>query len=334
MVDMRNPSIPIWEGCCPAISEAIGRFQGRWRASSTDKHSVRLLKELIDPVVTAYAATLPLRYLGHVPGVGPDVKPLSEIARLIGFNAMARLQRQLLRAFTLTNNRWSAREKQFVATLETLIELVSACARKRPTKSKIRDTNLKSGRTRGFCRFCGAMAELTLFGNGSEAPKANDPEDILRLSNLYCPEHRPRLPTGEWNPAYRRAKRSLAQFDQELARLGLQSTKMQAGQAQSGDALIDSYVFHYVRKYGFQPADEAELRHHARWMVDNKVTDRKKQMVILHRYGMSQSDIARKLSIKRQAVFKALASIPEDARQLPILPGFPSHFLSSTKSYN
>jgi len=329
---MPNPSIPIWEGCHPIVAEAIERFQNRWRPSSAEKHSVRLIEELIDPAVAAYAATLPQRYLGHLPGAGSGVKPPSEIVRLVGFGAMARLQRQLLRAFVLTNNGQSASDKQLVATLETLIELICACARKRPTKSKVRDTNLNSRRIQGFCRFCGAQAELTSFKDGSDAPKADDLEDTLRLSCLYCSEHRPKLPTGEWNPAYRKAKRSLAQFDLELTRLGFQSARMQVGQAQSGDTLVDSYIYHYVRKYGFQPADEAELRHHARWMADNKLSDRKKQMVMLQRYGVSQSDIARRLGIKRQAVFKALASIPEDARQLPVLPGFPSYFLASTKT--
>jgi DNA-binding CsgD family transcriptional regulator len=332
MVDMQIPSIPIWDGCHPSISEAVKRFQDRWRPSSADKHSVRLIEELIDPAVGAYAATLPQRYLGHVPGAGTGVKPPSEIIRLVGFNAMARLQRQLLRAFTLTNNGQSSSDKQLVATLETLVELVSACARKKSTKSKVRDTNLNSRRIQGFCRFCGALAELTSFRDGSDAPKADDLEDTLRLSSLYCSEHRPKLPNGEWNPAYRKAKRSLTQFDLELTRLSLQSTRMQVGQAQSGDPLIDSYIYHYVRKYGFQPADETALRHHARWMADNKLSDRKKQMVMLQRYGVSQADIARKLGIERQAVFKALASIPEDARQLPMLPGFPSHFLSSTRT--
>jgi len=292
------------------------------------------MEELIDPAVASYASSLPPRYLGHIPGAGMGVKPPSEIVRLLGFNAMARLQRQLLRAFILTNNGQSARDKQFVATLETLIELVSACARKRPAKSKVRDTTLNSRRIQGFCRFCGALAELTSFSNGNDAPKADDQEDKLRLSGNYCAEHRPKLAKGRWNPAYRKAKRSLAHFDLELARLGLQAARMQIGQAQSGDPLTDSYIYHYVRKYGFQPADEAELRNHARRMADAKLSDRKKQMVVLQRYGVSQSEIARTLGIERQAVFKALAAIPSEFRELPSLPGFPSYFLASTKVDN
>jgi len=340
MVDMLTPSIPVWEGCEPTVSEAIKQLQVRWRPSSTNKHIVRLIGEFIDPAIAAYATTLPAHYLGHIPGAGTQIA-FSEIARSVGLTALARAQRQLLRAFILTQDGQSARDQQFVATLESLIGLIAACARKRPAKSKVRDTRLDSKRRQGLCRFCGDLAELTLFANGNDdveiyplAAAGQKRQKTLRLSDLYCVKHRPKTPKGEWNPEYRKAKRSVAHFDRELARLRLQSAKLQVGQAQSGDPLVDSYIYHYVRKYGLQPADDAELRHHARQITDMKLSDRKKQIVMLLRYGATQSEIARKLGIKRQAVFKALASIPADARKLPTLPGFSSDFLVSTKVAN
>lgn len=74
--------------------------------------------------------------------------------------------------------------------------------------------------------------------------------------------------------------------------------------------MVDSYFFHYVAGQTFQPADKAELRNQARLMVDSKLSDRKKQMLMLQWSGLNQSEIARKLGIERQAVSKALASIP------------------------
>ncbi len=59
-----------------------------------------------------------------------------------------------------------------------------------------------------------------------------------------------------------------------------------------------------------QPADKAELRNQARLMVDSRLSDRKKQMLMLQWSGLNQSEIARRLGIERQAVSKALASIP------------------------
>jgi len=313
MVDMKNdPTIVIWEGCDPTVSEAIEQFEDRWRpysASSRRYPIVGLIQELIDPAVAAYTATLPQRYLGHIPGAGTGVG-FSGIIRLVGLDAMVRMQRQLLRQFIKTEDRQTPKDRRFVATLESLIGLVWDCACKRPTKSKVRDTRLNGERLQGFCRFCGSLAELTSFAGGSDDPKADDPEEKLRLSSLYCLDHRPKLPSGAWNPVYRQARRSLAQFDLELARLNQQCAKPATAQVKSGDQLVDSYFFHYVAGQTLQPADKAELRNQARLMVDSKLSDRKKQMLMLQWSGLNQSEIARKLGIERQAVSKALAAIP------------------------
>ncbi|WP_219724846.1 LuxR family transcriptional regulator [Pseudomonas aeruginosa] len=310
---MKNdPTIVIWEGCDPTVSEAIEQFEDRWRpysASSRRYPIVGLLQELIDPAVAAYTATLPQRYLGHIPGAGTGVS-LSGIIRLVGLDAMVRMQRQLLRQFIKTEDRQTPRDRRFVATLESLIGLVWDCACKRPVKSKVRDTRLNGERLQGFCRFCGSLAELTSFAGGSDDPKADDPEEKLRLSSLYCLDHRPKLPSGAWNPVYRQARRSLAQFDLELARLNQQCAKPATAQVKSGDQLVDSYFFHYVAGQTLQPADKAELRNQARLMVDSKLSDRKKQMLMLQWSGLNQAEIARKLGIERQAVSKALAAIP------------------------
>lgn len=313
MVDMENqPAITIWDGCDPTVLEAIGQFQDRWQPYSVSSRRypvARLIEEIIDPAVAAYAATLPTRYLGYVPGAGTGVS-FSRVIRLVRLSAMVRLQRQLLRAFVLTEDRQSPRDRRLIATLESLIELVWACARKRPKKTRMPGSGLNGRRLEGFCRFCGEVAELTMLASGDDTPKADDPDDDLHLSSLYCVKHRPKLPGDVWNPAYTRARRSIAQFDLELARLSRQCAHRKKAQAASGDELVDSYFFDYVLGQTFQPADEAELRNQARLMVDSKLTDRKKQMLALQRSGFNQSEIARKLGIERQAVSKALASIP------------------------
>ncbi|WP_244876860.1 LuxR family transcriptional regulator [Acidocella facilis] len=334
---MKNfPVIRIWEGCDPTVAEAIRQFQDRWRpysGASRGKRIDRLIQELIDPAVARYAASLPQQYLSYMPGAG-GVVTLSDIVRLVGLNSMARLQRQLLRAFVSTQAEETARDQRFVATLETLLDLIRACARKPPLKAKVRDTRLNGRRAQEFCRLCGAPAELTAFAVGNDNTKRDDPGDVLRLSSVYCTDHRPQLPNGDWNPAYRKAKRSLAQFDMELARLTKQSGNWKKVEAQSGDPLVDSYIYHFIRKHHLRPGDEAELRDHARRMADGKLSDRKKQMVMLERYGVSQSDAARRLGVERQAVSKALAALPSEFRQLPNLLGFPAYFLVSTKEAN
>ena len=320
MVDMENEkTIATWEGCDPAVEKAIGLFQARWRpysASSRRYPIVRLIEELIDPAVATYTATLPQRYLGHLPGAGTGVS-LGGIIRLVGLDAMVRVQRQLLRQFIKTEDRQTARDQRFVATLETLIELVQGCACKRPAKSRVRTTRLNGERRQGFCRFCGSLTELALYADGIDTPKANDPEEELRLSSQYCLDHRPRLPSGVWNPVYRQARRSVAQFDLELARLIRQCAKRSSPHAAaSGDELVDSYFYQYFLGQTLQPADKTELRNLARLMVDSRLSDAKKRMLVLQHSGFNQSEIAKKLlsseqqPLTRQAVSKALASIP------------------------
>lgn len=331
---MLNPSILIWEDCDPTVAEAVKKLQQRWRPSSTGNsgHTVRLTTELIDSAISTYAATLPQRYLSYLPGVGTE-DSFSGIIQKFGLNTMARVQRTLLSAFRSTQHKQSPEDIRLTATLETLIGLVDAYNRKRSISTKIQDTPLDNSRAQGFCRFCGALAELTSFAEGCDEielyPTTKTPvekQKTRRLSSQYCVDHRAKLPNGEWNPEYRKAKRSEADFNLELRRLSLQSVNLSTTCAQSGDPLLDSYIYYYVRMHNFQPADEAELRHHARLMVDAKLSDRKKKIVLLQRYSLSQSEIARKLDIPRQHVSRDLAAIPDIFRQLPALIGVPSYF--------
>lgn len=309
MVDMKKQStIAIWEGCDATVSEAIEQFGDRWSAYSTASKRypiARLVEELVDPAVAAYTEEIPARYRGHIPGAGTGVA-FSAIMKLVGLPAMIRLQRQLLRAFVLTHDQQSKKDRCFIATLETLIELVTACKRKKPSSEDV--GGLNNQRLKGFCRFCGSQAELASFATGEGQ---RDPDEHLRLSNLYCTTHRPKTHDDSWNPAYRQAKRALAQFDLELARLSRQCAIRAEPKAKSGDELVDAYIFRYMLSRTLHLADEAELRNLARLMVDAKLTDRRKQILVLQKFGFNQSEIARRLEIERQAVSKALRSIPD-----------------------
>ena len=311
--------IHIWDGCAPIVSQAIKEFRERWKpysASSRQYPVAGLIKELIDPAVSAYMTTLPQRYLGHVPGAGTGVN-LSGIIRLVGLDAMIRVQRELLRRFIKTENKWTARDQRFIATLESLIELVWDCACKRPARSKIPGEHLlpllpfgNAQRRQGFCRFCGALTELASFIKHGNWPQGD--QEKLRLSHRYCAEHRPMLSDGTQNPAYRRAMRSAEHFDQELLRLSKQSAKPEKLRAASGDRAVDRYIQGHVAQKTLQFIDTAELRNQARKMADKRLTDRKKAIIMMIATGQNQSQVARALGISRQAVSKALAAIPED----------------------
>ncbi|EMV21813.1 transcriptional regulator, LuxR family domain protein [Escherichia coli BCE034_MS-14] len=66
--------------------------------------------------------SLPNSYKNHVAGIGSGVG-FSEIIRLIGLEAMVRMQRQLLRQFIKTSDEQTQRDLCFAATIESLIEL-------------------------------------------------------------------------------------------------------------------------------------------------------------------------------------------------------------------
>ena len=326
MVDMKNiMKIVIWEHCSPAVSAAIQQFEKRWQAYSQYSRCysiVRLIKEEIDPAVAAYMDSQPFSYRSYVPGPGVGIG-FSEIIGLIDLESMGRLQRQLLRQFIMTEDQQTARDQVFVATLESLIELVLACMCKNPQySSAIAGVNLNNQRRHGSCEYCGNLTEFSTFISRIQKNQINDAElkvnKKLELSDKYCTAHKSKLPTGEWNPIYRQAKRSLTQFNIELARLTRQCAKRSEGCAKSGDKLIDEYFYHFMLNLTIQPADHAELRNLARRMVDSKLSDTKKKMLALQKLGFNQTEIGQRLlnvnhqPMTRQAVSKALASVRKE----------------------
>ncbi|WP_260292375.1 LuxR family transcriptional regulator [Sedimenticola hydrogenitrophicus] len=321
MVDMTNAlEIIIWEGCDAGVSQAIKQFRDRWHPYS--KYSrrypvIRLVQELIDPALARYAAELSPHYLYHAPGLATEAS-FSEIIRLVGLDAMVTLQKELLRKFLRLTIDESDADRRFIATQESLIELVWSCACKRPAKSKVPEggASLNAERYQSHCRFCGNQTEFASFIECGKWPSQDDENFslALRLSSRYCSEHRPKHADGTWNPAYRRAKCSQDQFKLELERLNRQSAKPAKPQSRSGNRAIDLYILNHAARQTLQPADKAELRNQARQMADGKLSDRKKQIIMMLTSGHTQSEVARTLGISRQAVSKALTSIPSSYR--------------------
>ncbi len=68
----------------------------------------------------------------------------------------------------------------------------------------------------------------------------------------------------------------------------------------------------------FQSADKAELRNLARRMVDSKLSDTKKKILVLNRSSISQAEIGKRIlnrkqqPMTRQAVSKALSSVRKE----------------------
>ncbi|MCL6334936.1 LuxR family transcriptional regulator [Pectobacterium carotovorum subsp. carotovorum] len=320
MVDMK---ITTWEDCDPTVAAAIKIFVERgspYSIASRRYPILRLVQEVIDPVVADYINSLPLSHKDYISGA--DIG-FSELIKKVGFNVVAQAQKLLLRNFILTLDSQTSLDKCIIATIESLIELVSECASKRPKKSSpAKGVTINSQRKLGFCEFCGNQTEFSDLISEISEYAANDNElpahEKLALSHRYCSNHRPRLANGRWNPKYRQGKRSLEQFNKELIRLRRQCAKPNKANANSGDRLIDDYFFHWILAQTLMPANIGELRNIAQRMADSKFSDTKKRILILINQGFNQSEVAQILtenyhfSMTRQAVSKALASVRKE----------------------
>ncbi|WP_418460156.1 LuxR family transcriptional regulator [Brucella intermedia] len=315
---MLTPAIAVWDGCHPIIVDAVNQFKKRWRPSSSEKHTIQLLRETIGPAVSLFYKSLSAEQMACIPGASAGLD-FGEVIAFAGCKPIETAMRKLLRVFLNTKQLKSQDDETFLATIETLIGLLRDCARKRPTTAKVRDTRLNNDRVKGFCRFCDKLSEFTVFSDGSDNIQIYETDKTFRLSSAYCEDHRPKLQNGDWNPLYQKAKRSAAQFDREVNRLTTQSARLGTPSAATGNVSVDDYIYHYVRAYRFQPADEAEIRRHARLIVDHKLSDKKKQMIVLQRRGETLSGIALITGMNsRQAVSKALSSIPNIFREIPM----------------
>src|SRR5690606_1292737 len=309
--------IPIWDECDPNVAQAITVFRERWKPYSMASRRypiLRLVEELIDPVVIEFAKPVLEQYPGHsIPGSsnGPS---FSELARIMGFDTMVRNQKECLRRLMRFTDHKSAFDRRVVATCDSLIDLSLSCAAKRPKKSRptVDGVSLNAERRQGFCRFCGNPTEMKHFLQNHQDVKGAVIIEIdqLRLSHQYCGAHRPKLISGEWNPAYKQAERSKAQFELELARLYRQCAKRGAPQAESGNPLVDKYFQVYISRTYLCTGDKPEIRNLARKMVDLGLTDRKKEILTLRWHSYNQSQIAEALGVSRQSVSKALRTIP------------------------
>lgn len=315
MVDMKNATIiHVLDDCNSAVALAINDFEDGWlrySAASSRYPIAELIKELIDPAVNHYCAGLSQRQVQFVAGVAGGAS-FGAIVQLIGLDATARVQQELLRTFMRFAELEPSRgDPCFVATIESLIYLAECCSCKQSPQPRLRSTGLMGAHRPGHCRFCGTMDQLTACIQKDPDFLADDETDEFGPSAWYCSVHRPKLSNGAWNPRYRQAMRSRDQFDLELRRLKLQCAHPARPNAESGDDLVDDYIWHYVSDKNLSDSLEtSELRDHARLMVDAKLSDHKKQMLTLVRRGLNQSKIAQELRVERQAVSKALKKTP------------------------
>ena len=296
--------------CDPVVRNAINEFFSGWEGfsvSSRKKPLFSLIRDVIDDSIKSYWASVSeVQVLYHY---GYD-RPFSVVCYEVGFDRMSQIIRDCVRDMVLDND--YSKNQVHIDTLESLVYLCYECADKKASKKTRPGEGINLQRGGRFCRYCGNLSEFAMYYQGL----LDVGDKKARLSSRYCHEHKPRFPSGAWNIKYKRVRNNQNVFDLELARLYRQGAKPEFPSSGSGNDLIDRYFFCLINQHINLPPVHAEIRNLARCMVDERLTDRKKEIAILMRAGLSQADVGRMLGIKPQTVHKLVASL---SRLSPIL---------------
>lgn len=289
--------------CDPVVRSAIYDFFDRWEGfslSSRRNPLASLVRDVIDDAVKTYLSSVQefgvlYRYFHE--------RPFSVVASEIGFGRMAQVIREFVRCMILYGGH--AKNQVHIDTLESLVYLCYECEAKKASKSTRSGEGINLQRRGRFCRYCGNLSEFGMYYEGIMDVDAKK----TRLSSRYCHEHKPRFSNGTWNIKYKRVRSNQDVFDLELARLYRQAAKPEFPNSGSGNEIVDRYFFCLVRQNVNVLPDQSEIRNLARSMVDERLTDKKKEIILLLRAGLSQADAGRVLGVKRQTVHKLVASL-------------------------
>lgn len=191
---------------------------------------------------------------------------------------------------------------EFEMTVEMMRVVTRACHAKRPKTKNSRSNRLYQE----ICTYCGEATEL------AEQSLLNyDQEDTSRLSGKYCSKHRPKFRDGRRNSEYLKAVRHAEEYDNEVRRITLQSTCLSKPNAQTGDRFLDSFYFKLVSSHATFADETQFINNQARALIDERITDNKKKMIMMRASGLSLSAIAGTFELRsRQAVGKAIISVP------------------------
>lgn len=307
-----------FKGCHPIILSAIEIFNSKAApySISSRRYSIYcLIMKVIDPAIQIYVDSLPKSHDCFNVGITglASEDGLGVLCKTCGFDVVERSMREGLRRYIKAHR--GETDWAFISTVDSLVGLIVMCASKRSKKKTKTSHNHEPINTnrqgRIWCEFCGNKTELSEYLDSADVRVGKR----ITLSSRYCSEHKPANHNRSvWNSGYKRGVRTKDQFEMELSRLTRQACKLSSPQSRTGDSLIDQYIWRFVAQKGLYPDEKFELRNYARKMVDRKLTDQKKRILMLLSLGESQADIARRLGLSRQGVSKAVGSVPIEYR--------------------
>ncbi|VVE43827.1 LuxR family transcriptional regulator [Pandoraea horticolens] len=335
--------IRAWDGCDPKLRDAIAALSTAWGSYSAQSRRYpifKLLRELIDPAwvdlrdryEALSAQTLNIAWMRHrlkamtlaeqtrFSGLG-GTTALSTIAQCCGLTSLDQFLQEVGRE--IMKKPADAEPSCLEQSLDSLREVAMRCrgkTTKRRSLGKFGRVDLLHGMS--TCRSCAQPTELA--AHLAEA-HGTSPEGS-RLSSIYCGVHSPKKAGSSTTRAkYKQARRTQQTFEIELKRLehqywGHAATIRTELPAQTIDEFFRRLsVLKRLRiddECGTSTSEtEERLRSEARKLVDRRMSDRKKEIVVLLANGKSQPQIAEALGLKsRQAISKTLRTIHIDYR--------------------
>ena len=347
---MRIQEILVEKKCTPKISSAISEFYDRWKAysaKSQKRNIFSLLDICIQPKWESYIRRLPLL---HPVRIAFTDQKLSLIARQSGFNGLDEKIRRSIRwenhrvlNATLETLRHLAQACEFKKPRKLEDNLHSGRSDRNPTEyCRYCGNNTElfnSIKRKEFDKKYVLEPSKHKHTKYKEPKLGYDPDQkrldqkTPRLSAKYCWDHRQKYleldqkGRPKRNPDYLYALKNKERFELELKRLKRQYRWFHEPYDQSAidlypeppkpDRDINEFYF-YVTKpiaaYATYENEESVLRNTARKLVDERVDDTKKRIIMMRARGLNLTEIANLIGMKSpQAVSQALKRVELDS---------------------
>jgi hypothetical protein len=316
--------------CYPELSAAIRQLCAEWREDPANRRQKVVFARLstsVDAALKNYRAELVAK--GYRPHRGTCVsfsRYLHRRGRAATERKIVKLHRLLRRPLMLIErvgkragqNGFSLLSgtptlqvvSQALSTLDALRSLTNIAASFRPRAKYVKGSegaaNIRKPWWNHLCRYCDKPTELEAFLAGA----ISIPRERYVLNPFLCREHRSRREGGCASSEYRRLRRNEPEFQRELEELTWASVRK--GPREPG--LKNNLLYQFRRKIvddkNLYLDDDSELAKEAWKLVANGISDRKKIIVMLLCAGENASSIARQLNVTRQAVHKAVQTLP------------------------
>jgi hypothetical protein len=188
-----------------------------------------------------------------------------------------------------SDERWSP-ESEALQTLATIRSLIENSAAKVPKEQLIRGVTFRRTKIYERCAFCDKPTEVQAFKQNKDSRFDWENEIHSVPSSKYCTEHRRNKPSDKTpevsNANYKRQIRNRSKYLAELH--NLETASCRSSVMVVGGELVAIFLDHLVDDLDLGICDSDRLWNAARNLVDEKVSNQKKRIVMLIASGCSE----------------------------------------------